>query len=119
MLTQVEHRVDLCDGHVFRASGDLHDLVACFHLAFLQHSQVKARFLVCDQQRSHLWFVHPDTNTVTSDARLCHLKESATDAVLVADAYLFIGQTLNGEIFPELPEDEVMATELMLPIMIG
>ena len=39
--------------------------------------------------------------------------------MLVADADLLIGQALNGKILPKLSEDEVVATELALPVMIG
>jgi len=46
MTGQVEHPVDLRDGHAFRAISDLYDLVASCHLALLQHAQVKARFPV-------------------------------------------------------------------------
>ena len=119
MTAQVEHCVDLRDGHAFRALGDLHDLVARFHLAFLQHAQVKARFLVCDQQRRHLGLVHADADPVAGDTRLGDLKEGAADAVLVADAHLLVGQAIDGKILPELSEHEVIATELALPIVIG
>jgi hypothetical protein len=118
MMAQVEHRVDLGDGHTLWAIGDLHDLVSGFHLSFLQHAQVKARFLMCDEQRSHLRVVHADADPVAGDTRLRDLKEGAADAVLVADAHLLVGQALDGKILPELSEHEVVSAELAFPIVI-
>src|SRR5579864_6724799 len=119
MTGQVEQRVDLYDGHAFRAIGDLHNLVASFHLALLQHAQIKARFPVCDKQRSHLRLVHADADPVAGDTRLRDLKKGTADTVLIADADLLIGQALDSKILPELSEHEVVSAELTLPVVIG
>ena len=42
MPGEVEERVHLGDGHLFRAGGELADLVASLYLSFLEHAEVEA-----------------------------------------------------------------------------
>jgi hypothetical protein len=48
-----------------------------------------------------------------------YLKERAANSIAVANAHFVVGQTLNREIFAELPEGEVATAELMFPILVG
>src|SRR5262249_34994884 len=72
-----------------------------------------------NQQCGHLRLVHADTDTVTGDARLRHFEQSAADLVMVADAHLLVGPAFDREVLAKLPIDEVVSTELVLPIAIG
>ncbi len=119
MTGHVEQRVDLEDGHALGAGRDLHDLIAGFDFAFLQHTEIEARSAVRDQQRGHPRLVHSDAHPVTGDARLRDLEHSAADPVMVSDAHLCVRQALDGEVLPELPVGEVLSTQLILPVAIG
>ena len=98
---------------------DLDDLIACFDLAFLQHTQIETGPAARDQQRGHLRLVHADADPITSDARLRHFEQGAADPVTVANAHLPIRQALDRKILPELSIAEVVAAELALPKAIG
>jgi hypothetical protein len=73
---------------------------------------------VRNQQTGHPRLVHPYAHAIAGDSRLGNLEKRATNAVLVPDAYLRIGQTLNSEILSELSEGKVRAAKLILPVLI-
>jgi len=73
---------------------------------------------VGNQQRGHPRFVHPDADAIAGDSRLGDLEERASDAILVADTDLAIGQTFDGEVFSKLSKGEVCAAKFFLPISI-
>jgi hypothetical protein len=50
---------------------------------------------------------------------LRHFKQRAANSVTVAYANLPVRQAVDGEVFPELSANEVVSTELALPIPIG
>ncbi len=60
---------------------------------------------------------HPDP--VTRDPGLGHLELRLTDAVPVTDTHLVVGQSIGGEVFPELAVAEVVAPEMLLPVLVG
>ena len=116
---QIEQRVDLEDTHAFRARADLDDLIPGFHLAFLKNTEIETGPAVRNQQRSHLRFIHADTNAVTGDARLRHFEQSTADPVAVANADLPVRKAVDREVLPELSVGEIIAAKLALPIAIG
>ena len=116
---EVEQRVDLGDRHLLGAGGELDDLVPRLHLALLEHAEVEARAAVGDQQGGDARVVHPDPDAVAGDAGLGDLEDGGADPVAVADADLVVAQPLDGEVLAELPVDEVVPTELALPVPVG
>ena len=46
-------------------------------------------------------------------------KTAVADLVAIADAHLVIGESLHGEVLAELAVDEVVSSELALPVAIG
>ncbi len=46
-------------------------------------------------------------------------KSGIADAVPVADANLVIRKSIDGEVFSELAEGEILATEELLPVVVG
>ena len=48
-----------------------------------------------------------------------YLEDRGADLVAVADADLVIGESLHGEVLAELSVDEVVSSELALPVTIG
>src|SRR5580704_15280881 len=67
----------------------------------------------------HPRFVHANADAVARYAGLCHFKDRITNAVAIADADLVIQKLLNSEVFSELAEDEVFASEKAFPVEIG
>jgi hypothetical protein len=116
---EVQQRVDFRDRHLLLAGGDLDDVVARLHLALLEHPEVEARTAVGDQQRRDARILHPQPDPVTGDPGLGELEQRAADPVAVADAGLVVAEPLHGEVFAELPVDEVASPQLALPVAIG
>ena len=116
---EVEEPVDLGDGHLLRAGGELDDLVSRLHLALLEHAEVEAGPAVRDEQRRDARVVHPDPDAVAGDARLGDLEDRGADPVAVADADLVVAQSLDREVLAELAVDEVASSELALPVPVG
>jgi hypothetical protein len=56
---------------------------------------------------------------VAGDAWLRDFEQSIADAIVVADTHLTVGQTIDGEVLPELAVDKIVAAELGPPIVIG
>src|ERR1700743_859927 len=119
MTGHVEQRTDLGHVHAFGSRRDLRDLVAGLDFAFLQHPEVEAGPAVLDPQCGHFRLVHPDTQPVAGDTRLRNLEQGSADPVTVSDAHLFVRQTVDREILAELPVDEIISPQLVLPIAIG
>jgi hypothetical protein len=72
-----------------------------------------------DQQRGHLWTVHPYADAIAGDARLRHFKQCATNPVAISNADLVIGKAIDGKVLSELAILEVVPLKLLLPIAIG
>src|SRR5580700_10420896 len=72
-----------------------------------------------DKQSRHARLIHANADSKAGYARLTHFKQSATNAVLVTDAHLAISQPLNREVFAELPETEIVATQELFPVVVG
>ena len=111
--------VDVGDRQPLGSVGDLVDLVAGLHLALLEDAKVEPGAVVRDQQRGHRGLAHPDADAVAGHARLGDLEERLADAVAVADADLVVGEPVDGEVLAELAVDEVVASELALPVPVG
>ncbi len=116
---QVEERIDVCDGQVFGAIGDLHNFVAGSDLTLLQNTEIKSGPVMCDKKGRHTRLVHANANPVAGYAWLRDLKHRATDAIAVSDADFIVEKIFDSEIFSELPEGEICAAKLLLPVVIG
>lgn len=116
---QVEHPVDLLDGHRLGSGGDLDDLLPGFDLAFLEHAQIEAGPVVCHQQCRHPRLAHPQADSVAGHPRLGDLEERVADAVAVTDTDLVVRQAVDGEILPELTWLEIVAAEFASPETVG
>ena len=119
MTGHVEERIDLEHAHALGPGRDLRDLVAGLDFPFVQHPEIEARSTVLDHQCGHFRLVEANAQPVTGDTRLRHLEQGAADPVTVSDTHLSIRQAIDGEIFSELPMDEVVSSQLVLPIPIG
>ena len=113
---EVQQRVDLGDGHLFGAGGELDDLVSRLYVAFFEHAEVEARAVVRDEHRGDARVVHPDPDAVARDAGLRDLEDGVADPVAIADAHLVIGESVHGEVLAELAVDEVVSSELAFPV---
>jgi len=118
MARQVEQRAHLRDGHTLRPGGNLDDLVPGLDLPFVADPQIKPGPTVGDQQGGHPWLVHPQAHPVAGDPRLGDLELRLADPVAVADAHLIVRQSFDREVLPELPVNETVTTELLLPIAV-
>jgi hypothetical protein len=119
LVAEIEQRVHLRDRQPLRAVGDLDDRVAGLHRALLEDPEVEPRAVVGDEQRRHRRLRHADPDAVARHPRLGDLEQRFADAVAVADAHLVVGDALDGEVLPELPVGEVVASELALPVAVG
>src|SRR6187200_665638 len=72
-----------------------------------------------DEQRRDARVVHADPDAIAGDARLRDLEDGGANPETVADADLVVAQPLDGEVLAELPIDEVVSTELSLPVAVG
>ena len=88
MSRKVEQSVDRGDSHALGPVGDFDDVVAGAYPSFLEHAQVKARPPVSDEQGGHPRLVHPQSDSVASDARLANLQQRLPDTVAIANAHL-------------------------------
>src|SRR4029077_2325352 len=107
MVRRIEQCVDLCDRHSLVRLSHLHNFVASTHLAFPQDAEVEPRPSARCQQSRHPWLVHPDADTIASNARLGDLELRAADLITIANAHGIIGQSFDCEVLAELSTDKV------------
>jgi hypothetical protein len=88
---QVQQGVYIGDGHALGYIRRLRDLIACADLAFLKHSQVKARPMMSHEQSSHFRLFHSDAHAVARHTWLSHFDERAANPVTIADAHSIVG----------------------------
>ena len=88
------------------------------HLALLEHAEVEAGAVVGDEQGRNPRIIHADPDAIAGDARLGHLEDRAADLVAIADADLVVAESFDGEVLAELSVDEVVSSELALPVPI-
>ena len=119
MPWQIQQSVHVCNRHPFWTIGDSYDVIARTNFAFLQNAKVKPWSVVCHKQSRHTRFIHANAHSVAGYARLGHFKYCVADAVPIADADLSIRKTIDREIFSELTEAEVVATQELLPVVVG
>ena len=72
--------------------------------------------MVRDQQGRDAGIVHPEPDAVAGDAWLGDLEDRRADPVAVADADCVVAQPVDREVLAELAEDEVVSSELVLPV---
>src|SRR5256885_2363815 len=119
MARLVKQRIDLRHTHLFGTGADLRDVVAGFDLSLVDYAKIEAGSAVLHHEGGHLRLGHSDTQPVTGDTRLGHFEQGAADPVTVSDTDIAIGETVDGEILAELPVDEVVSSQVVLPIAIG
>jgi hypothetical protein len=118
MSRQIQEGVNLGDTDSLWTVGNFHDVIVCTDFSLLQHAKVKPWPVMRHQQGRHARFVHADAHAVARHAGLRDLKFSSTDAVSIADAHLVIRKSLDGEVFAELAEGEIVAAQKALPVMV-
>lgn len=116
---EVEQRVGVGDAEFSGALARQGDLVAGLDSSLGEDTQVEAGAMVGYQQGGHGGFAQAHADAVAGDARLGDFEFGFADAVPVADAYFVVGQAIDGEVLPEVPEGQVVATELLLPVPVG
>jgi hypothetical protein len=116
---QVQKGIDLGNGHALWSIGNLQNFVARCDLAFLEYAQIEARTTIRNQQGGHPRLIHSNADAVASHARLCYFKQCTADSIAVAYAHLIVIQALNGKIFAELAEGEIVAAKMILPVPVG
>jgi hypothetical protein len=119
MARQVEQRAHLRDVHAPPARGDLDDLVAGLDLSFGADAEIEPGTPVGHQQGGHPRLLHPEADAVAGDPRLGDLELRLADPVAVTDAHLVVRQPIDGEVLSELPVDEIVPAELLLPVAVG
>ena len=75
--------------------------------------------VVSNEQGRHVRLVHPDSDTKARDSRLRDLENRLADPVAIPDADLVIAQAIDGEVFAELAVREVVASEMLRPVLVG
>ena len=116
---QVEQRVS--GGHAERAGTGpgLDDLVAGLDVTLGEHAHVEAGPVVADQQRGQVRLAEAQPDPVAGDPGLGDLELCLADPVAVPDAHLVVGQAVDGQVLPELAVAEVVAPEVLLPVLVG
>jgi hypothetical protein len=118
MMGRIEKRVDLCYCHSLLSFSRLDDLIARSNLAFLENAQVEPRPSARCQQCRHPGLVHSNPDAIARNPRLRDLEQRAADLISVADAHGIVGQSFDGEVLAELSVNEVVPSQLFLPVTI-
>jgi hypothetical protein len=74
---------------------------------------------MCHEQGCHPRFIHANADAVARHAWLRYVKYRTANAVSIADRDLVIKKSLNGEVFSELAEDEVITSKKAFPVVVG
>jgi hypothetical protein len=118
MSWQVKEGVNVGHTDSLRTVSSFYDVIARPNLSFLQHPKVESWSLMGYEQGCHPRFIHANADAVARHAGLRYFKYRTTDAVSVADAHLAIRQSLDGEVFSELAESEIVTAQETLPVMV-
>ncbi len=119
MPWQIQEGVNFGHTDSLETVSNFHDVIASTNFPLLQNTKVESWSVMCYEQGRHTRFIHADADAEARHAWLRYFKFSTTDAVSIADAHLIVRKSLNGEVFSELPVDEVIASEKAFPIVIG
>ena len=119
MSGQIQETIHVGDRDLLWTVGNLHDLVVRSNFAFLQYAKVEAGPVMGYQQGRHARLIHANADAIAGYARLRHFKDHVANAIPIANAHLVIGKSLDREVFSELAEDEVTASENAFPVAIG
>ncbi len=119
MSRQIQEGVNLGHADSLWTVSNFYNVVARPNFSFLQHAKVESWSVLRYEQGWHPRFIHANADAVARYARLCHFKYRITNAVSIADANLVIKKSLDGEVFSELAEDEVITSEKAFPVVIG
>src|SRR6266851_6125313 len=95
MARQVKQRIDFGDTDMHLPVSDLHDLISWANLPLLNHTEIEARSLMRNQQRGHLWVIHPYADAIADNPRLRHLEQRTTNPIAITNADLIIGKTID------------------------
>ena len=119
MSRQIQEGISVGHADSLGTVSNFYNIVACSNFSFLQHAKVESWSVMFNDQGWHARFVHANAEAVASYSRLGHFKYGVTNAVAIADADFVIEKSLNGEVFSELAEDEVLTSEKVFPVVIG
>jgi hypothetical protein len=73
---------------------------------------------MCYQQRWHSRFIHANADPIARHPWLRYFKYRTTDAVSITDVHFVIRKSVDGEVFPELAENKIVAAQKALPVMV-
>src|SRR5262249_11186579 len=119
MSRQIEESINFGHCDPFWPISDLYDVGARTDFSFLQHAKVKSRSVMRYEQGWHASFIQADADAVARHARLGYFEHCITNPVSITDADFFIRKSCNGEIFSELSETEIIASQEALPVPVG
>ncbi len=115
---QIQEGVNLGHSDSLGTVSSFYNIVIRRDSPFLQYAKVESWSAMFYKKRRHARFIHADAYSVARHAWLRYLKYCVTNAILIADADLVVGQPLNGEVFSELAESKIVAAQELLPVVI-
>ena len=115
---QIKQRVDIGDAELVTATPSPHDVVPGPNLALGDDAEVETRTVLGDKQVGHLRLVQAKTDAEAGDPWLGDFEFGVSDAVAVTDADLGVGQSGDGEVFPEMTGREVVTIQIGLPELV-
>jgi hypothetical protein len=118
MSWQIQERVNVGDTDSLWTFSDFYNFIARPNFSFLQHAKVEPWSVMRNEQGCHPRFIHANADAVARHAWLRYFKFSTTDAVSIADAHLVIRKSLDGEVFTELTESEIVTAKEVFPVMV-
>src|SRR5215470_4824177 len=118
MSWQVQQSVDIGNRNPFWTMRNSYDAVALANFSLLEHAEVKPWPPMRDKQGRHTRFIHANADAVTRDPRLRHFEYCIADPILITDADLIVGKSLDCEVFAELAESKIAAAQKALPVMV-
>jgi hypothetical protein len=119
MSWQIQKGVNVGHTDSLRTVSNFYNVIARPNFSFLQHAKVESWSVMCHEQGCHPRLIHANADAVARHAWLGYFKYRTPDAVSIADADLVIRKSLNGEVFSELPVEEVITAEKAFPVVIG
>jgi hypothetical protein len=119
MSRQIQERVNLGYAESLWTVSNFYNVVARPNFSFLHHSKVESWSVMRHEQGWDARFIHANADAIARYARLRHFKYRITNGVAIANSDLVVRESLNGEVFSELAEDEIFASQKTFPVVIG
>ena len=114
MSWQIQESVNLRHTDSLRTASDFFNIIARTDFSLLQHAKVNPG-LRCSTSRLPSEVHSFECRRGSTSRAAGYFKFSPTDAVSIADAYLVIQKSFDGEVFPELAERKIVAVQGSAP----